>query len=104
MQAAFDAPVFADGLNPLCRVQLIRWTAADQVYRFRLVFTDVAIELCDLLDMRKAGTFRGCRLRVNLPAFPSAPIQFVGPGKRWRHGLRGKSPPAWRRSVYAASV
>jgi len=34
------------------------------------VFTDVAIELRNLFDVREAGHFRGCRLRVNLSTVP----------------------------------
>lgn len=104
MQAAFDTPVGADGVKPLGCVQLIRRAAGDQMDRLRLVLADVAIELCNLLDVREAGTFRGCRLRVYLPLFRSAAIDLLGPGKRRRHGLRGKRPPAWRRSVCARFV
>ena len=97
MEAAFDAPILADRLKPLDRVQLFRRTAADQAHRFWLMFTDVAIELCNLFDVREAGTFRGCRLCANLPTFPSAAIDLVGPGQRGCHGLREKKPPVWRR-------
>ena len=104
MQAAFDAPVLSGGGKPLCCVKSIRSATGDQVDRLWLVLTDVTIELSDLLDVREASKLRGCLLRVNLPLFPSASIDLVGPRKRRRHGLRGKRPPAWRRSVCARFV
>ena len=104
MQASFDAPVLADGGKPLDCVQSIRSAAGDQVDRLWLVFADVTIELCNLFDVREADTFRGCRLCVNLPLFRPAAICLLGPGKRRRHELRGKKPPAWRRSVCARFV
>ncbi len=96
MQTAFDAPVLADGVKPLGRVQPTRRTAGDQVDRLGLVVADVTVELSNLLDVGEAGKFRGCRLRVNLSTFSPAAIQLVGPGKRRSHGLRGKRPPEWR--------
>ena len=104
MQSAFDAPVLADGGKPLDCVQSIRSTAGDQVDRLWLVFADVTIELCNLFDVWEAGTFRGCRLCVNLPLFRTPAIDLVGPSQRRRHELRGKRPPAWRRSVCARFV
>ena len=97
MQAAFDAPVLTVGGEPLGRVQALRAAAGDQMHRFGLVLANVAIQLCDLLSVWEAGTFRGDLLRANLPAFPSAAIDLVGPRHRRRHGLRGKRPPEWRR-------
>ena len=104
METAFDTPVLADGVKPLGRVHLTRRAAGDQVDRLGFVGAEVTSESGDLLDMREAGHFRGGRLGVNLPSFPLAAIHLVGRGKRRRQGLRGKRPPAWRRSACARFV
>lgn len=104
MYCTLDAPVLARSLKPLGRVQALRGPTGQQVHRFGFVFTDMAIEFGDLFDVREAELLRGCRLRMNLSAFPPALVHLVGPGHRRGDRLRGKNPPAWRRSVCGAFV
>ena len=99
VETCFDAPILTDALQPLLRRQAPWREATEQMHRLGFVFTEVAIELCDLLDMGEADLFSGGRLGMDLAALPSAPIQFLGPRHRRAARLRGKKPPAWRRSV-----
>ena len=99
VETCFNAPILTDALQPLLRRQAPRREAAEQMHRLGFVFTEMAIELCDLLDMGEADLFSGGRLGMDLAALPPAPIQFLGPRHRRAARLRGKKPPAWRRSV-----
>ena len=104
MEATLDAPILTDALQPLPRVQALWRKAAEQLHCLGLVFAEMAIQLCDLLDMWEADLLSGGRLGMNLAAFAPPPVQFVSPSHRRVDRLRGKNPPAWRRNVRGVFV
>lgn len=99
VEPRFDAPIRTDALQPVLRGQALWREATEQIHRLGLVFPEMAIELCDLLDMGETDLFSGGRLGMDLTALPPAPIQFLGPRHPRGARQRGKKPPAWRRSV-----
>ena len=101
MKPAFDAPILAGGLKPLCGVHALGRTTGEQMNRFGLMLTDVTIKLGDLFDMREADLLRSGPLGMELSAFPAAAVHLAGPGHRGRYRARGKTPPEWRPAAFA---
>ncbi len=96
MQGILDAPILPAGLEPLCRVEPLRFATCELKDRFGRMLSEVAVYPCDLYDVGEANRLGVGRGRENLPSFPSALICLVAEGLLRRRGAWGGNPPEGR--------
>lgn len=96
MKAVLDAPVLPRGHEPLCRIESFRLPAGELKDGFRRMQTEMAVDPCDLRDVREADPFGIRGFREDLPAFPTALVLLVATGLVGCGRLRGENPPEGR--------